>query len=172
VIVSKRERPWANLRNLQETAMTLEDWANIGEIVGGVAVIISLLYLAWQIRQNTKAVRATAVDSSINYSMGVRQSIFENKEITHSTTRVSRPPCTLRGGSLPVSTPVPQHASFSLEHLLPIATRGSHERDLDSQRHVIKRMLSSEGGRWFWENYRQEFEASFQVEVDAILSEP
>ena len=43
--------------------MTLENLANIGEFVGGIAVIISLLYLALQIRQNSKIVRAAAYQS-------------------------------------------------------------------------------------------------------------
>ncbi len=34
--------------------MTIQDWGAIGEIVGGVGVIVTLIYLAAQIRQNTK----------------------------------------------------------------------------------------------------------------------
>lgn len=36
--------------------MTLEQLANIGELIGGLAVVASLIYLAIQIRQNTKIV--------------------------------------------------------------------------------------------------------------------
>lgn len=36
----------------------------IGEIVGAVAVVITLVCLAMQIRQNTKAVQAAAIDSA------------------------------------------------------------------------------------------------------------
>ena len=43
--------------------MTLESLANVGEFVGGVAVIITLLYLALQIRQNSRLVRAAAHQS-------------------------------------------------------------------------------------------------------------
>ena len=38
--------------------MSLEQLANIGEFVSGIAVLVSLIYLAIQIRQNTKSVRA------------------------------------------------------------------------------------------------------------------
>jgi hypothetical protein len=40
--------------------MTLEDLGNIGEFVAAIGVIVSLVYLATQIRQNTKAVRSSA----------------------------------------------------------------------------------------------------------------
>ncbi len=33
--------------------MTIQDWGAIGELVGGVAVIVTLIYLALQVRQNT-----------------------------------------------------------------------------------------------------------------------
>jgi len=44
--------------------MTLSDLANIAEIVGSIAVVISLVYLAMQIRQNTKTVRNATLQSN------------------------------------------------------------------------------------------------------------
>ena len=38
--------------------MTLQDWGAIGELVGGVAIIVSLIYVGLQIRQGTSAARA------------------------------------------------------------------------------------------------------------------
>ena len=35
--------------------MTLQDWGSIGEVVGALAVVVTLIYLAKQIRQNTHA---------------------------------------------------------------------------------------------------------------------
>jgi len=40
--------------------LTLEDLGNLGDFVGGLAVIATLLYLAIQIRQNTKILRTSA----------------------------------------------------------------------------------------------------------------
>ena len=48
--------------------MSLEDLGNIGEFVAAVAVVISLIYLAVQIRQNTRSVRM-ASHHSINTSL-------------------------------------------------------------------------------------------------------
>jgi hypothetical protein len=44
--------------------MPLPELANIAEIVGGVAVVISLVYLAIQIRQNTNSVRNATQQSN------------------------------------------------------------------------------------------------------------
>lgn len=40
--------------------MTLAEFASLAEIIGVVAVVISLVFVALQIRQNTKAVRAAS----------------------------------------------------------------------------------------------------------------
>ena len=43
--------------------MTLQDLGNIGEFVGAIGVIASLVYLAVQIRQNTRSLRAATYQS-------------------------------------------------------------------------------------------------------------
>jgi len=43
-----------------QNPMTIQEWGSIGEIIGGVAVVISIIYLAIQIRSNTRAARASA----------------------------------------------------------------------------------------------------------------
>ena len=54
----------------------LEALGNIGDFVGGIAVIATLVYLAVQVRQNTQQLRASALSTStaanvaFNYSLG------------------------------------------------------------------------------------------------------
>jgi hypothetical protein len=42
---------------------TLQDWASIAEIVGAFAIVISLAYVAYEIRENTRALEATSRQS-------------------------------------------------------------------------------------------------------------
>jgi hypothetical protein len=37
--------------------MSIQDWAAIGEMVGAIAVVVSLIYVGVQVRQNTRATR-------------------------------------------------------------------------------------------------------------------
>ena len=39
--------------------MSLEAWAAIAEIIGAIAVVVTLAYLAVQIRQNSNAIRSS-----------------------------------------------------------------------------------------------------------------
>jgi hypothetical protein len=43
--------------------MTLNDLANLGQIIGALAVVISLIYVAFQIRQNTNAIRSATAQT-------------------------------------------------------------------------------------------------------------
>ncbi len=43
--------------------MSLTDLANIGQVIGAIAVVISLIYVALQIRQNTNAVRSATAQA-------------------------------------------------------------------------------------------------------------
>jgi hypothetical protein len=57
--------------------MDLQLLANLGDAIGGLGVVVSLLYLAIQIRQNTKAVRSSsyhqAAEQTWNYCLAVAQ---------------------------------------------------------------------------------------------------
>ena len=49
--------------------MTIDQLGSIGEVIGGIAVVASLIALIFQMRQNTKAVRAASVQAA-NLSIG------------------------------------------------------------------------------------------------------
>ncbi len=54
--------------------MTIQDWGAIGEMVGGLAVIVTLGYLAFQLRQNATLTRAM-----------IRQNVAESvRSMTHA----------------------------------------------------------------------------------------
>lgn len=60
--------------------MNWEAISAIGEITGAVAVLISLIYLALQIRQNTKMMRSTAKQQLAEASQNVIYITMENPE--------------------------------------------------------------------------------------------
>ncbi|MGQ0533574.1 MAG: hypothetical protein ACT4OF_12925 [Caulobacteraceae bacterium] len=52
--------------------MSLEQWSYLGEIIGAIAVVASLIFVGVQLRQNTKAVRA---QTSQAHAVGYQQII-------------------------------------------------------------------------------------------------
>ena len=46
----------------------IEALGNFGDFIGGIAVVITLMYLSYQIRQNTKQIRNNAIQSMLDRS--------------------------------------------------------------------------------------------------------
>lgn len=44
--------------------MSLQDWTSIAEIVGGIAVIVSLIYVGLQVNDSTSAIRSSAASDA------------------------------------------------------------------------------------------------------------
>ncbi len=68
--------------------MTLQDLGNLGEFVGAIGVVASLIYLALQIRQNsrqisqnTNAVKVASADSYLQYGASMRGEIIRDPAV-------------------------------------------------------------------------------------------
>jgi hypothetical protein len=61
--------------------MTLADLGNIGEFVGAIAVIVSLLYLAFQIRQNTRALHSSSYAQAAEQAWLVNLAVAQDAEL-------------------------------------------------------------------------------------------
>ena len=57
--------------------MTISDLGNIGEFISSIAVIASLIYLSFQIRQNTKQLRRSEYNAIGEQSSFTRQMLIE-----------------------------------------------------------------------------------------------
>lgn len=62
--------------------MTLQHLANIGEIIGGLAVVLSLFYVGSQIRQNTAAVRSSTAQAVHDNHASWYTNLAVNGELT------------------------------------------------------------------------------------------
>ena len=62
--------------------MTLEDLGNLGDFIGGIGVIVTLAYLAVQIRSNTQTVRAASLESVVNSHSQFLDRLASNSEVS------------------------------------------------------------------------------------------
>lgn len=61
--------------------MKLEKWALLAEIVGGAAIVLSLVFVGIQIRSNTQVARATAYDRNIDSMNQWRLGLIDDPEL-------------------------------------------------------------------------------------------
>jgi hypothetical protein len=67
--------------------MDLSVLANLGEFVAGIGVIISLIYLAVQVRQNTAQVRASTTQAYSDAVGDLLESVYASPELTEFFVR-------------------------------------------------------------------------------------
>ncbi len=77
------------------TQFTLQDLGNLGEFVGAMGVVISLVYLAKQMQQNTTSVRVASFNSMVQNSMHLLQNAFVDSEFAEFLHRAEEDPSSL-----------------------------------------------------------------------------
>jgi hypothetical protein len=59
----------------------LQDLGSIGDFVGGIAVVISLVYLAFQIRRSTLAIRAAMIQAASHHMSEILEMMVRDAEV-------------------------------------------------------------------------------------------
>ena len=72
--------------------MNLETIARIAEIVSSIAVVVSLIYVGMQVRQNTRALRATTYNAVTANSISILSAMDSHPEYTEFLVRVQADP--------------------------------------------------------------------------------
>ena len=148
--------------------MTIQDWGAIGEILGAVATIATLIYLAVQIRQNTRALQAASMDSTIQAANDIRANLFLDPEITEIYRKGLQNVEDLGETDRERFRLIMTNALWAFWNTFSQSQLGGRQ-SWSAQSNIVRRFLSQPGGVWFWENYRSEFEPEFQSEIDSIL---
>lgn len=60
--------------------MMIQDWGALGEMIEGLAIIVSLVYVGLQVKQNTKATQVATSQAFLEIHGAVIQSIVCDKE--------------------------------------------------------------------------------------------
>jgi len=60
---------------------SFQDWGTIAEIVGGIAVIASLIYVGFQIRQNTRISQGIAIQNTFTSTQVIYSWFADNPEL-------------------------------------------------------------------------------------------
>ena len=138
--------------------MTIEQLGSIGELIAAVATVITLIYLAFQLRQNTRALRASAFQS-VTAEMGKNvEPILNNGEVAEIVLRSSSEPESLtpverlRLNSVFVST------FRRLESVYVQYTLGTMEQENKRgfEESMIPLLQSSYGKEW-WNEAKKSF---------------
>ena len=157
--------------------MDVEALGNLGDFLGGIGVVITLLYLAIQVRQNTRqmrmdaaAARTTALEDT---TLGINrwiEGITSDKDLADVWRRGLENPGQLDDADLVRF----QYMSVQLLLTWQIAFRRTRHLDdnelWDYNRLLIKMYMRSPGFQAIWAGTRSLMIPAFAAEVDELAS--
>jgi len=150
--------------------MTISDLGSIGEFISSIAVVVTLIYLSFQLRQNTQAIRAAstqALDQSVTANIALWATSRENAVLI-SRGRESPE-------SLSDEEAIHFHALITAFFLTMDSSFWSHRNRLlpdelwEREQQVIRDWVNTPGGRIAWQRKRSQVSRPFREYVESEL---
>lgn len=149
--------------------MTLEEYAFLAEIIGTAAVVISLVYLALQVRHGISQTQAEARYAFVQATSDINMSIAQSKQLASVWRRGLENPDELDADeTMQLWMLIGQYCNAWLV-MHQLHTDGQLAKN---QWHVVQNdvaaILCSAGGRAFWQIARDAFDPAFKKFVSEI----
>jgi hypothetical protein len=158
--------------------MNWEAIGAIGEIVGAAGVVLTLVYLANQIRQNTirleqntLTARAAAQNASNEALRENRKAIFQSLDMSEIYMLGNQKPEDLDEVSMLRYRLIMMNVTETMLEIYTqtLLTNFSPETWQTQGTTLVNRVLATPGGKWFWENFADNYAVGFRAEVNRIL---
>ncbi len=149
--------------------MTLQDWGALGELLGGFAVLATLVYLARQIRQNTAMITAQAVQASVDATQRVLLFRAEHPHM-RAILRKARSGEEMSTDEFEVMVSYLQAAFMNFQARLQHNTRGVFDASVnESYELILTDYLQQEYVRRWWTRARSLYGRDFRIHVDELV---
>ena len=152
--------------------MNLEQLANLGEFVGGIAVIASIVYLAIQIKQNTRSVKsATLATNTSNWGSMLINLASDDKSEAYLNGIAGKEDISAKHLLQFVQVARAMFVSFETQHYQYL--NGAMDKDiyLGYERACRDQLLVYPGFQFVWQITRAGFSPAFIKLVDKLISE-
>jgi len=152
-------------------SMTLSQLADIGQFLSGIAVVASLVYLAIQIRQNTRTVRGSTLHQNTDLWISVFLRLTEP-----SAARAYVAGMTASPGIKPLHYTqfffICRAMFLAYENQYYQMRQGVLDRETYAayQRSISAQFLAFRGFRVWWQQSRSVFSRSFVEHIDAMIA--
>ena len=150
--------------------MTISDLGSLGEFFGSIGVVVTLVYLSSQLRHNTRAIRAAAIqslDQRISQNIAMWASSQENAVLMK---RGRNAPETLSD-----EESIHFHTLMSVFFLTMDSSFWSHQNALlpdeiwAREQEVLRAWINEPGGKVAWEQKRSQVTRAFRDYVESNL---
>ena len=144
----------------------------IGEILGAIGVIVSVAYLAVQIRKNTQSMNASITTAYMETGMQQLGPLAEHRQVAHLVRIGMEAPEELDADDSFQFAATLGRMVFAWEGLFNLYEQNALSEDRwEAAKADVRSVLGSPGGRAYWANHRIGWGPTFRDQVDDILTD-
>jgi len=149
---------------------TLQDWASIAEITGAVAIIFSLIYVGFELRENTRAVEAQTRQAFSDQDMTFFETALDPSVVAMAVAKrqAGEPLSYLEQSQLETR----ENLNFRIfEHAFYQFQKGTLEADeWDRYARIIRNKCADQPALSMWSMYKESFQPDFRQFVDDAVA--
>ena len=150
--------------------MTLDNLAALAEVIGAVAVVISLVYVGYQVKQNTKAIKTQVHETVVGHVLEAEGALLNNADLAEIMVRTNSDPGSLspadelRANTYYTFEFVNWESAFLHFHRGFVDKQTWHRWDLSHRPDP-----ASLGQYHYWKQHRHWFEDTFALHIDQVF---
>jgi hypothetical protein len=152
--------------------MTLQEFAWLGAAMSGVGVVVSVIYVSIQIRNNTMAVRSSAFQQVVNSFAAISFDIARDKTLVDLYLRAGRDFASLNEADRA------QYSFMLLSFLrraenvhIQSGLHTLHDKHWSGIRESIKVIVVAPGARACWSEIKDRLNPEFRLFIDGLIAE-
>tara|TARA_B100000700_G_scaffold66438_1_gene73279 strand:+ start:1742 stop:2263 length:522 start_codon:yes stop_codon:yes gene_type:complete len=153
--------------------MTISELGSVGELIGAIATVATLMYLALQIRANTLSAKYSAINDIINRVIKWQSRIADTPDLMSSWKEGTQNYHGLNIEKQVRFTSIAVEMLAAIEATLEAAKNdGIKPESVDAVRAMVHQLMRNKGVREYWvASGRNLFAQDFVDEVDIILKD-
>ena len=153
--------------------MPLEQWSNAAQIIGNFAVVLSLIFVGFQIRQNTATLQRNEHNSTMEQWTVIRMAIAQNRDIAElMSTGLDKGHSLDAADQLRLEQLLAEYA-WAAFHIWDRTRRGVFPAGTFEQTGgaLLRNVLKTHRGAAWWQSAKSVgFVPEYAADVDAMLA--
>lgn len=149
--------------------MTLEKWALIAEIIGSVAIVISLIFVGVQLRANTSATRSATASAASSATSAWYNAMGTSAQASALFFNFFNDPAALSPEERLQAVFIVHGALVNFQTSFMLANEGTLDSQIkDAILEALVVVKDKPGFKYYWEQRRAFFYAEFQEYVEQL----
>jgi hypothetical protein len=150
--------------------MTIQELGALGEMIGGIAIILSLIYVGAQIRQNTKATKSATANATVATTTAWYSAVGNNKQSSTLMWNYLADPYSLSPEERFQFVMNFHGLLMSFQNSYYLVTEGTLDKRIEeSITEAIVGIKDQPGFQLFWEQRKSIFFKEFRDYMESIL---